>query len=145
MPLLIHVAVAVDNTQSVQSAVNNCCEETGDIPIGRRYYEDVGEMLLVVQLINDLHLSKHVKVLSQALHQRAILSFQFEHTHLVTVHCQPSLRILDVMHDFPLSAGESWFPAIADEQMGYLCTRGEEMKSDQVLWFEEHQLDYGLV
>ncbi len=142
MFLLIHVAVPLANEDAVQSEVGRCCAETGDIPLGRRVYKESGEVLLVVRLVQDYHLSEHVKLLNQALQQQIILSFQSEVTNLVSVRCKPPRSIVESMHDFPLQWNESWFPAIADPHQAYFCTRRMLIGEDQIAWFNRHHFSY---
>jgi hypothetical protein len=66
MAILIHVGVSLANFDAVQTEIDRCCSETGDILTGRRIYEDIEEALLVVQLIEDFNISKHTKILNKA-------------------------------------------------------------------------------
>ncbi len=142
MTTIIHIAVPATNEDLVGNTVVNCCSETGDIPIGRRVYEEFGEVLIVVRLIQDYNVSKHVPILSEALQGKLILSFQIEMTNLVAVHCPPPTDIRSFTQNFPLHSSESWFPAIKSPQMAYICTRSLILQPDQESWFERYHLDY---
>ena len=143
LALLVHVAIPADNAESIQAVFEQCCRGAGDIVIGRRLYEDVGELLLVVLLEQEIHIDKHVPILVQALQQRIILSYQFEYAQLVTLRCnEASDNIRDIMRDFPLQSNESWFPAINDAHIVYLCIRSLSMLPDQESWLHEHKIEY---
>lgn len=64
MLVLIHVGVSLGNADTIEEEIKQCCAQTGDHPIGRRVYEEVGEVLLVVLLVRSCHLSTHVQVLN---------------------------------------------------------------------------------
>ncbi len=145
MTTLIHIAVLVANEELVKNTVVNCCSETGDALIGQRVYEEVGEELLVVRLVQDYNVTKHIPILSQALQSKLILSFQIEMINLVRVECPAPLDIRHLIQDFPLQPNESWFPAIESEQTAYICTRGLLLQPSQELWLERHHLDYTYV
>ncbi len=142
MTALIHIAVSVANEDIVGNTVVNCCSETGDIPIGRRVYEEFDEVLIVVRLVQEYNVSKHIPILSEALQQKLVLSFQIEMTNLVAVQCPPPADIRSFIQDFPLHSSESWFPAIKAPQLAYICTRSLLLQPDQERWFERYHLDY---
>ena len=143
MALLVHIAVPADNAESIHAVFERCCRDAGDILIGRRLYEDVGELLLVVLLEQEIHADKHVPILVQALQQRIILSYQFEYAYLVTLQCDETAGSMrDIMQDFPLQSNESWFPAINDAHIIFLCIRSRSMLPDQEHWFREHKIAY---
>lgn len=145
MTTLIHIAVPLANEEPVRSTVVNCCSETGDIPIGQRVYKEVSEELLVVRLVQDYNITKHIPILSQALQRKLILSFQIEMTNLVQVQCSAPLNIRSLVQNFPLQPNESWFPAIEPEQVAYICTRSLILQPLQEHWLESHHLDYKYV
>jgi hypothetical protein len=142
MTTLIHIAVLITNEELVRNTVVNCCSETGDTLIGQRVYEEVGEVLLVVRLVQNYNVTKHIPILSQALQRELILSFQIEMINLVRVECPAPLDIRHQVQDFPLQPNESWFPAVESEQMAYICTRGLLLQPSQEQWLEGHHLDY---
>lgn len=142
MTTLIHIAVPITNEELVRGTVVNCCSETGDIPIGQRVYEEVGEELLVVRLVQDYNVAKHIPILSQALQSKLILSFQIEMTNLVRVECSAPLDIRSLVQGFPLQPNESWFPSIESEQIAYLCTRSLILQPSQERWLERYHLEY---
>ena len=146
MTLLVHVAIPADNAENIQAAFEQCCEKSGDKIIGRRMYEDVGELLLVVRLEQEAHIDKHVPVLVQALQQRIILSYQFEYAQIVTLQCcLPACDIRDKIRAFPLQSNESWFPAIHDTRMLYICIRSARLHPVQEQWLSEQEIDYRYV
>ena len=142
MTTLIHIAVLVANEEIVRNTVVNCCSETGDALIGQRVYEEVGEVLLVVRLMEDYNVAKHIPILSQALQRKLILSFQIEMTNLVRVESTAPLNIRHLVQDFPLQPNESWFPSIESDQMAYVCTRSLILQPSQERWIERYHLEY---
>ena len=142
MILLIHVAVSEDYAEAVKATLESCCEKTGDILIGQRRYEEVGEVLFVVRLMHNYFLTEHTTVLNQALQQNTILSFQSELTHLIVVECNILHPICEKMQGFPLQANESWFPSSDSAQKAYLCVRKPTLNPLQRMWLELHNLSY---
>jgi hypothetical protein len=142
LTLFVEVAVSVKNAATIQAVFEECCEATGDTLIGHRQYDDVGEVLLVVLLAQETHVNKHVPVLIQALQQRIILSYQFERMQLIAIRCCTSDHIHDIMQGFPLHSNESWFPALADPSLVYLCIRGPAMHPGQAHRLNEQEMDY---
>ncbi len=145
MTTLIHIAVLVANEELVQNTVANCCSETGDVLIGQRVYKEVGEVLLVVRLMQDYNVTKHIPILSQALQSKLILSLQIEMMNLVRVECSEPLDIRHLVHGFPLQPNESWFPSIESKQMAYICTRSLLLQPSQEHWLEKYHLTYTYV
>ncbi len=143
MAILIHVAVSLDKADVVETELKRCCADIGDEVLGKRIYDEVEEVLFVVRLYQDNHLSQHIKVLNQYLQSQQLLSFQFEHTNLIRVQGNPiESGIRSAMIEFPLQPNESWFPSITEPQMLYLCTRNILIKPEQAQWLTSHQAAY---
>lgn len=142
MPVLIHVNVPLAYVANIQPSIEQLCQTTGDQVIGRRIYDEVGEVLLVVHLFMGEHLSHHIKFFNGALHNDDILSFQIENIHLLSVECPLPYDIRSPMSGYPLQPDESWFPSIANSQIAYLCTPHMLLKTEQVAWFHDQQITY---
>jgi hypothetical protein len=142
MILLIHVAVSEEYAEAVKATLESCCEKTGDILIGQRVYDEVGEVLFVVRLMHNYFLTEHTTVLNQALQQNNILSFQSELTHLISIECTSMYPISEKMQGFPLQANESWFPSSTSSQKAYLCVRKPTLNPLQRMWLELRNLTY---
>ncbi len=142
MILLIHVAVSEEYAEAVKATLESCCEKTGDILIGQRTYDEVGEVLFVVRLMHNYFLTEHTTVLNQALQQNNILSFQSELTHLISIECNSLYPICEKMQGFPLQPNESWFPSSTNSQKAYLCARKPALNPLQRMWLELRNLTY---
>jgi len=134
--IMIEVTVPFSQAKQVEPFLAQCCEEAGDMLLGRREYPEAEQVLLVVRLMSDSHFSKHVPVLGQALQQRAITSFIFAQGNLVKLS---SPDILEQMLSFPLEFGDSWVPVINDTHSVYLCIQRSSLTSKQLKWTFEHQ------
>jgi len=129
--ILIEVAVPNSHADDVEKAIDQCCAETGDRLLGRRNYSEVNELFLVVQLLHDVHLSKHVPILSQALQQMLIHSFVFTQGTVVKVS---SPDVLSRIYSFPLSSGDSWVPSAHDRHTVYLNIHRPMLNAVQAEW-----------
>ena len=133
--ILIEITIPGCYVTQVEPTLIQCCIETGDEFLGREYFQEIDEWLFVVHLLEDFNLSKHVPILSQALEQKAIASFEFVQGNLVHLSSQD---ILEQMHSFPLSLGDSWIPALNDVQSVFLCCHRRVLTPKQISWLVEH-------
>ncbi len=138
---LLYVAVASTYNNTIQAEIERYCTETEGAPLISRNDHN-GEILYVIRLQHNSYPSKLMQFLTLALREHRILSFQFEATNLVKVACRSTLNIRDLMHEFPLQLGESWFPAISDSCTAHICTYRNLMASTQISWLQERGLDY---
>src|SRR2546421_13054716 len=99
---LIDIGVPAANGEAVQSVIESCCAETGDLLIGRRAYVETEEVLFFVLLMQPIHLSEHLKVLDQALQQAVINSFHPAIYGCMITVSGPSMESLEDLHGFPL-------------------------------------------
>ncbi len=140
--ILIEVAVPSSHADDVEKVIHHCCAETGDTLLGRRDYPDVNELLLVVQLLHDVHISKHVPVLSQALQHLLIHSFVFTQGVVVKVS---SSDILTSMYEFPLSSGDSWVPSAHNPHTVYLSIHRPTLSAKQIAWLHCQEVDWSFL
>lgn len=127
----IEVVVPSSTVDAVYPILSECCAEVGDVLLGHKDYSQTGEMLGVVHLTDDSHASKHLTILTQALEQGAILSFQFVQGCLVKL-AAPDIQ--EQMANFPFSLGDVWIPALNDEQSLYLCLHRQMLTAQQSAW-----------
>jgi hypothetical protein len=139
MPTLIEIASALAQEKVVRASVEAICQATGDLLIGRSVYEHTNEVLLIVRLLHATSVSKLLIALREALQQELITSFECMSAELVSISFLPSLDLREQMHDFPLSPGESWFPALDNAHQAYVCLRGSWLEAEQTAWLLEHQ------
>ena len=142
MTTLIEIACLLLKEETVQALIEKYCQEKGNQLIGRSVYEEIGEVLLVVQVLHLTNVSKFVAILSHALHQGIIASFEYVTCDLATISSDPSLDLQKQMHDFPLSPGQSWFPAIHDSHQVYLYTSRPVLSPKQIVWLLEHKMEW---
>ena len=142
MTILIEIVCSVSQEEPVQATIEAICKETGDLLIGRRVNKETHEVLLVVQLLQTVNVSRHTTALSHALQQGVIASFRYVSSDLVKISFDPSLDLQEQMRDFPLRPDESWFPAIDDAQQAYVCLRRPLMSANQAAWLLKHEVSW---
>ena len=130
----IEVVVPSSTVDAVYPILIQCCAEVGDVLLGHRNYLQTGEVLGVVHLTDDSHVSKHLTILTQAFEQKAILSFQFVQGCLVKL-AAPGIG--EQKANFPLSLGDVWIPVLNDEQSVYLCLHRRLLTAQQAAWLVE--------
>lgn len=138
---LIAITVMQANAQGVREVLAQCCAETGDFFEGLRYYSEIDEISYFVRLKEGTHLSRHLTVLDQALQQGMIVSFQpalYEHD--IRLLCSSSCAIDELLHEFPLRTGQTWFQALSDRQTAYICTRRSLLQPQQSAWLIEQKI-----
>src|SRR5436309_15759655 len=91
MPILIEIVCTVSKAEAVRTLIEESCQVTGDLLIGRCVYEQINEVLLIVQLVHATSVRKFVTTLSQQLQQEVILSFQLVSGDLVKMSFHPSV------------------------------------------------------
>ena len=145
MTILIEIVCSVSQEEPAQATIEAICKETGDLLIGRRVNEETHEVLLVVQLLQTVSVSRHTTVLSHALQQGVIASFRYTSSDLVKISFDPSRDLREQMRDFPLRPGESWFPAIHNPHQAYVCLSRPLMLTEQAAWLLRRQLEWAFV
>ena len=131
MTILIEIVCSVSQEEPAQATIEAICKETGDLLIGRRVNEETQEVLLVVQLLQTVSMSRHTTALSHALQQGVISSFRYLSSDLVKISFDPSRDLREQMRDFPLRPGESWLPAIHNPHQAYVCLSRPLMLTEQ--------------
>ena len=131
----IEVVMPGSAVDAVYPVLSQCCAQGGDVLLGRREDSPTGEVLAVVRLTDDTHVSNHLPILVQALEQRALLSFQFVQGCLVKL-AAPGIG--EYMTHFPFSLGDVWIPALNDERSVYLCLHRHLLTAQQAAWLLAH-------
>lgn len=132
----IEVVIPRSTVDAVYPVLAQCCAEAGDMLLGRREYSPTDEVLGVVHLTDDSHVSKHLPILTQALEQKALLSFQFVQGCLVEV---AATGIGEQMANFPFALGDVLIPSINDELSAYLCLHRRLLTAQQSAWLLAHR------
>lgn len=132
----IEVVVPRSTVDAVYPVLAECCAKAGDVLLGRRDYPPTGEVLGVVHLTDDSHVSTHLPILTQALEQMALLSFQFVQGCLVKVTAP---GIGEQLANFPFSLGDVLIPSPDDEQSAYLCLHRRLLTAQQSSWLLAHR------
>jgi hypothetical protein len=145
MTILIEIVCSVSQEKPAQTTIEAICKETGDLLIGRRVNEETQEVLLVVQLLQTVSMSRHTTALSHALRQGVIASFRYLSSDLVKISFDPSRDLREQMRDFPLRPGESWFPSIHNPHQAYVCLSRPLMLTEQAAWLLKRQLEWAFV
>ena len=145
MTILIEIVCSVAQEKPVKATLEAICKETGDLLIGRCANERTHEVLLVVQLLNSTSMSRHTTDLSHALQQRDIASFRFVSSNLLKISVEPPLDLREQMRDFPSPTGESWFPAIHNPHLAYVCLIRPLMQTDQAAWLLRRQVGWAYI
>jgi hypothetical protein len=135
--ITIEVVIPRSRVDAVYAQLIQCCAEIGDVLLGQRADPQTGEVLGAVQLTEDSHVSKHLPILTQALEQNALLSFQFVQGCLVKVTA-PAIR--EQMARFPFAFGDTWVSSLNDERSVYLCLHRRLLTPEQSAWLLLHQL-----
>ena len=145
MTILIEIVCSVSQEEPAQATIEAIYKETGDLLIGRRVNEETHEVLLVVQLLQTVSVSRHTTALSHALQQGVITSFRYVSSDLVKISFDPSRNLREHMRDFPLRPGESWFPAIHNPYQAYVSLSRPLMLTQQAAWLFKRQLDWAFI
>jgi hypothetical protein len=132
----IEVVIPSSTVDAVYPVLVQCCAEAGDVLLGRRDYSPTGEVLGVVHLTDDSHVSEHLPILTQALEQKDLLSFQFVQECLVKVAAP---GIWEQMANFPFALGDVLIPSLNDERSAYLCLHRRLLTTQQSAWLLAHR------
>jgi hypothetical protein len=127
---IIEVGLFTSKLNEVQPSLERCLRETGDLLIGYQTFDDL--TLLVVRLIHDT-VQCHLDTLTAAFHADLINSFQIISCQLFKVVFRPK-DAQTALRAFPLHMGESWFPAVDEENAAYLCLNSPQLSQDQISW-----------
>jgi hypothetical protein len=145
MTILIEIVCSVSQEEPAQATIEAICKETGDLLIGRRVNEETHEVLLVVQLLLTVSVSRYTTVFSHALQQGVIASFRYLSSDLVKISFDPSRDLREQMRDFPLRPGESWFTSIHNPHQAYVSLSRPLMLTEQAAWLLKRQLEWAFV
>ncbi len=129
--IAIEVVIPSSTVDALYPVLSQYCTEVGDVLLGHRDYSQTSEVLGVVHLTDDSHISKHLTILTQALEQKAILSFQFVQGCLVKL-AAPGIQ--EQIANFPFSLGDVWIPNPNGEQSLYLCLHRQLLTAQQSAW-----------
>ncbi|HTK09561.1 MAG TPA: hypothetical protein VL485_20495 [Ktedonobacteraceae bacterium] len=129
--ICIEVAVSRDKAQDVAPVLMQCCAQTGDRLLGGRVDTETEEVVFLVQLTQDPHLSAHLPVLSGALQQGLIVAFQFAQGSVLKLTAP---HVDEHVHQFPLSFGDSWVPGLQNVEDIYLCIARPLLTARQAAW-----------
>ncbi len=135
----IEVVIPRSTVDTVYPVLVQCCTEVGDVLLGRRDDPQTEEVLGVVHLTDDSHVSKHLPILTQALEQKALLSFQFVQGCLVKV-AAPGIG--EQMANFPFALGDTWISSLNDVRSAYLCLHRRLLTARQSAWLLSHQVTW---
>ena len=135
----IEVVIPRSSVEAVYPVLVQCCAEAGDVLLGRRDDPQTREVLAVVHLSDDGHVSTHLPILTQALEQQALLSFQFVQGCLVNV-AAPGIG--EQLVHFPFSLGDTWIASLNDERSAYLCLHRRLLTAQQSAWLLSHQVTW---
>ena len=145
MTILIEIVCSVSQEEPAQATIEAICKDTGDLLIGRRVNEETHEVLLVVQFLQTVSLSRYTTALSHALQQGVIASFRYVSSDLVKISFDPWRDLQEQMRDFPLRPGESWLPAIHNPHQAYVCLSRPLMITEQAAWVLRRQLEWAFI
>ena len=142
MPILIEIVCTVSKAEAVRTLIEESCQVTGDLLIGRCVYEQINEVLLIVQLVHATSVRRYVTTLSQQLQQEVILSFQLVNGDLVKISFNPSVDLREQMRHFPLYPGDSWYPALHEPHHVYVYLRRPLLGAKQSAWLLQHEVEW---
>ena len=135
----IEVVLPRSTVDAVYPLLVQCCAEAGDVLLGRRADPHTGEVLGVVHLTDDRHVSQHLPILTQALEQKTLLSFQFVQGCLVKVTAP---GIGEELATFPFALGDTWICSLNDERSVYLCLHRRLVTAQQAAWLLAQQVTW---
>lgn len=127
---IIEVALPTANVSAIQSVLEQCLLETGDLLIGRQTYDD--QTLLVVRMLGD-SIPAHLKMLAPAFYNEQIDSFQIIACHLFKIVFKTTVYE-NTLRRFPLHMGESWFASSEEKNTAYLCLNVPHLRQEQICW-----------
>lgn len=131
--------VCVLSQKDAQAAVEQYFRETGDILLARSSYEELDRILLVFRLLPATDIQECTVYLQDALGKSLLESYEFVASTLITLSLKSVPDRETQMRDFPLAAGDAWYPAIDDPRKVYLSIDVMPMTNEQLTWLREHQ------
>ncbi len=145
MTVLIEFVCSVSQEEVMRTTVEAFCKETGSLLIGRRVNEQTHEVQLMVLPAHPASASSYATSPSSPLHKQVNTSFRYITCDLVKISFDPSVNLRELMRDFPLRPGESWFPAIHDPHQAYICLSRPLMLKEQSAWLLGHEVQWAYV
>ena len=127
--------------ENVEAAIEHYFKATGNLLIGRRIFDETGEVLLVFLLVNP-NMSAFTIFLKDLLDQGKIKSYEYLSHYLVIFDLYTHLDVKMQMHDFPLRPGESWFSAIDNPHRIYIALETYLMSPEQAAWVLQHEVKW---
>ena len=131
--------VCVLSQKDAQAAVEQYFKETGDILLARSSYEELDRILLVFRLLPTTDIQECTVYLQDALGKSLLESYEFVASTLITLSLKSVPDRERQMRDFPLAAGDAWYPAIDDPRKVYLSIDVMPMTNEQINWLNNHQ------
>src|SRR5690348_3939679 len=131
--------VCILSQEDAQAAVEQHFNETGDTLLARSLYEELDRILLVFRLLPTTDIQECTVYLQGALRESTIESYEFVTSTLITVSLKTVPDRETQMRDFPLDAGDAWYPAIDDPRKVYLSIDVMPMTNEQISWLNGHQ------
>jgi hypothetical protein len=129
--ICIEVVVSHPQVHKVAPVLVKCCSLTGDRLLGGRVDAETEEVVFLIQLTQDPHLSSHLSVLGDALQQGLIAAFHFSQGSVIKLNAP---GICDYIRKFPFSLGDSWVPGLRNLQDVYLCVCRPLLTGRQAAW-----------
>lgn len=138
MGVLVEI-VCLLSQEEAQAAVEQHFNETGDLLLARSPYEELDRVLLVFRLLPATDIQECTAYLQGALQESTIESYEFVASTLISITLQPVPDRQTQMRDFPLAAGDAWYPAIDDPRKVYLSVDIMPMTNEQMRWLKDHR------
>jgi hypothetical protein len=136
--------VCVLSQKDAQVAVEQHFNETGDLLLARSPYEELDRVLLIFRLLPTTDIQECTAYLQDELQKSAIESYEFVASTLISISLKPEPDRETQMRDFPLDAGDAWYPAIDDPRKVYLSVDIMPMTNEQIRWLDGHQATWKL-
>jgi hypothetical protein len=141
MGVLVEIIYALSQ-KDAQTAVKQHFSETSDLLLARIPYEELDRILLVFRLLSTTDIQASTAFLNNALQQSTIESYEYITSTLVSIHLNPTPDRETQMRDFPLNAGDAWYPALDDPQKVYLSIDMMPMTNQQMAWLRRHHAQW---
>ena len=129
--ICIEVVASRSHVLTVASALVQCCAQTGDRLLGGRVDAETEEVIFLVRLTHDPHLSTHLTVLGEALHGGLVAAFYFSRGSVLKLS-GPSMN--ERVRLFPFCLGDSWVPGLRNLSDVYLCISRPLLTGRQSAW-----------
>jgi hypothetical protein len=128
--------------KDAQVAVEQHFNETGDLLLARSPYEELDRVLLIFRLLPTTDIQDCTAYLQDELQKSAIESYEFVASTLISISLKPEPDRETQMRDFPLDAGDAWYPARDDPQKVYLSIDMMPMTNQQMAWLRRHRAQW---